>query len=190
MNFLKQVKDLCDGYKDLYSLRDNALLYGVYKQAPPLAEHIIYSPMPNNIIQNLVENYTHTFPSELLTLYKAMNGADLFWIVRHIGNRRIKITHALLSIYGVPLTVDRKHIEPFNIIIEDLNRPKNTPSCWLKFGSYYKKEDTDRLDLFVDTQTANVYSVTHGSDNCCVIDTWDTIDICLSSILRELRNRM
>ena len=123
-------------------------------------------------------------PAELLNLYRFMNGADLFWSVKKIGTRQIPFNS--LSIYGVPLTFDRLHLEPFNIRIEDLNRPNNTPDSWLKFGSYYSPTVTDiRFDLFVDTESLVVFAVKNGCNVCCIEKSWNSIDCCLCCLLDE-----
>ena len=185
MIFLEKLHALLDTF-DSTSCKavDKANLYGVYNSPPPLAEHIVFSPMPNEIMQHMIEDYKLTFPKELLMLYRTMNGADLFWTVRCVGNRNILIPINHFSIYGVPLTQDRKHIEPFNIRIEDLNRPNKTPDNWLKFGSYYRPNNTtDRLDLFVDTDSNCVFAVEHENANCCITANWNSVDDCLCSVL-------
>ena len=181
MNFLKKLFNILNMYDSpSCDVKGNAFLYGICAYAPPLAKHIIFAPMPDGIKQNLINSYKQTIPPELLKLYEAMNGANLFWTARLVGKNNTRIPYCYLSIYGVPLTWNREHIEPFNISIEDLNRPKGTPNTWLKFGSYYGCEiPTNRLDLFVDTSTNAVFAVEHSYAECCVSKTWDTIDDCL-----------
>ena len=180
MIFLNKLQKLLNEYENSScDIRDNAFLYGICNPAPPVAMHIVFAPMPEKIKNNLIDDYKRTIPPELLTLYSVMNGADLFWTVYTIG-KKTRIPISRLSIYGVPLTCDRKHLEPFNICIEDLNRHDNIPSSWLKFGSYYSPEGTnDRLDLFVDTETLAVFAVKNGRDEYCVHRTWTSIDYCL-----------
>ena len=184
MIFLEKLYALLDTFDSAScKVRDQAKLYGVFNFPPPLAEHIVFLPMPNEIMLHMIEDYKRPFPKELLTLYRTMNGADLFWTVRFAGKKKTRIPINLFSIYGVPLTHDRKHIEPFNIRIEDLNRPDNTPDNWLKFGSYYSSENTtDRLDLFVDTDSNCVFSVKHENTDCCVTAKWNSVDDCLCSV--------
>ncbi|MBR3975039.1 MAG: hypothetical protein IKJ88_04160 [Clostridia bacterium] len=182
MIFLEKINHLIKSYNsNMYKPMDEAVLYGLYDKTPPLAEHIIFNPMPADVMQNMVNNYKRTFPEQLLTIYRAMNGANLFWSTCLI--RDIKIPMSYFSIYAIPLTYDRRHIEPFNISIEDLNRPKNTPDSWLKFGSFYKpKNFSDRFDLFVDTDNGCVFSVDHDAEKCDTIESWNTVDECLCYI--------
>lgn len=192
MIFLDKISKLQSLYgKDEYGLFDDAFLYGIFAKAPPLAKHIIFPPMPSDVMQSLVNSYKSHFPKELLLLYHTMNGADLFWTVRFVGKKGVRIPLNCLSIYGVPLTHERKKIEPFNISIEDLNRPNGTPMNWLKFGSYYHPEDlSNRLDLFVDTETSNVFAVKHGGEECIVVKEWNTIDNCLCHLYDEITCRL
>lgn len=189
MIFLDKIQKLLAKYENHpCATRDKAFLYGVCNSKPPIANHIVFEPMSEGDIKKLIADYKRDIPKELLTLYRFMNGADLFWTVRVVGkNRQIPISQ--LSIYGVPLTFDRMHLEPFNIRIEDLNRPDNTPDSWLKFGSYYRPKITDiRLDLFVDTETFVVYAVKNGSSKCQIERTWISIDYCLCCLMDEQIN--
>ncbi|MBR7163409.1 MAG: hypothetical protein IKD21_00340 [Clostridia bacterium] len=183
MIFLKKVFKSLNTYKsDACGVKDKASLYGICDPTPPLATHIVFAPMPGDIKQDLVSDYKRTFPTDLLTLYSAMNGANFFWSTYVVG-RNTKIPFNYFSIYAVPLTHDRQHIEPFNIRIEDLNRPNNTPESWLKFGSYYRPENTtNRLDLFIDTDTSEVFAVEHDCAECCVFKMWHSLDSCLCSL--------
>ena len=189
MNFVNKINDLIATYdSNVCGARDNAILYGMCNPAPPLATHIVFLPMPIEVMQGMISDYKRTFPKELLTLYNTMNGADLFWSVRYVGKKNIRIPFSYFSIYGIPLTYDREHIEPFNISIEDLNRPKGVPDTWLKFGAYYRPENNiNRLDLFVDTEVDRVFAVEHDCDECCVVATWDTIDNCLCCVFDLLQ---
>lgn len=184
MNFMNIIDSLRHVYNpDECGVLGNALLYGVCKLTPPLAEHIVFKPILPDAMKGMLDSYKRTFPRELLMLYQAMNGADLFWTVRFIGKKKIRIPSCRFAIYGVPLSYDRTNIEPFNIAIEDLNRPKGTPDSWLKFGSYYRPEDPDhRLDLFVDTEQTGVFAIEHDSSECCVVSRWDSIDNCLCNV--------
>lgn len=186
MKFLSIIRNLKDSVgKELCSVRDNATLIGVIEAPPPLAKHIVFNPMPQKTQQCLLDNYKLPFPPELLDIYRTMNGADLFWSTRIIGKKRIP--YCRLSIYGIPLTTDRKHIEPYNVSIEDLNRPAETPSGWLKFGSYYTPEGTmHRLDMYVDTDQHAVYAVEHDNPLCCIVERWSSIDECLCCIFNTL----
>ena len=184
MKFLGRIDLLCTTYdRSRCREQDDAMLFGLFTYAPPLAKHIIFRPMPPMVMQNLVSSYKRVFPPELLMLYRTMNGGDFFWTARVIGKKKIRIPQPCLSIYGAPLTSDRKHIEPYNICIEDLNRPNGTPDRWLKFGSYYMPENLScRRDLFIDTETKLIYAVLHGEKECVIMDTWDSLDCCLCNI--------
>ena len=186
---INKLKSLYD--KDACGLYDDVPLYGIYAETPPLAKHIVFPPMPDDVMQNMVNAYKHPFPTELLQIYHVMNGADLFWTVRLIGKKGIRVPLSCLSIYGIPLTYDRKRIEPFNISIEDLNRPKGTPMNWLKFGSFCHPENlSSRLDLFVDTEILRVYAVKHDSEECSVTCAWDNIDQCLCYLYDKLEKHI
>lgn len=184
MKFLKKLQDFLDLYTESScGVRDNAFLYEVYTSTPPLAKHIVFASMPEDVTLNLISAYKHKIPTELLDLYKVMNGANLFWKVRFVGPKNTRIPYSCLSIYGVPLTWDREHIEPFNICIEDLNRPKGIPDNWLKFGAFNANEKIEnRLDLFVDTTTNTAFAVEHNSVECCVSKSWNSIDDCLCDL--------
>lgn len=183
MKFLNKIDALRLSYDhNLCSTKDNALLFGVCEPSPPLATHILFKPMSDEIIQNLINEYKRNFPAELLALYKTFNGADLFWTVRYLGKKNIRIPFCRFSIYGIPLTFDRNHIEPFDIRIEDLSRPDDTPDSWLKFGSYYTLGNVERFDLFVDTDNLKVFALENSSDQLAVAATWDSVDECLCYI--------
>lgn len=191
MKFLQKINDFvnsCD--KDKCGTMDEAVLYDVYDQTPPLARHIIFNPMPKSVMESMIDHYKLTFPKQLLTIYSAMNGATFFWKVIFLGREKIRIPINQLSIYGIPLTYDRQHLEPFNISIEDLNRPKGTPDTWLKFGSFYRPDDmSDRFDLFVDVETEEVFAVKHGvNEDCSVTETWKTVDDCLCCVFDLLNS--
>ena len=185
MMFFEKLNNLLGAYDNqLCGTRDGAFLYGICNPTPPLATHIVYPPMPSSVMQGLIDSYRLTIPTELLALYRAMNGAQLFWTVCFVGKNSTRIPYNCFSIHGVPLAWDRKSIQPFNISIEDLNRPKGTPDCWLKFGSYSAPENiTIRYDLFVDTQTSAVFATEHNNEECCIVGSWDSIDSCLCFVL-------
>ena len=186
MIFIDKIQDFLSKYESRFcGAKDKAFLYGICNPTPPLADHIVFEPLPESEIKHLVNDYKHNIPEELLTLYRFMNGADLFWTVRILG-KNVRIPFSRLSVYGVPLTFDRKHIEPYSIRIEDLNRPDNTPESWLKFGSYYKDSIIDfYFDLFVDTETLAVFAVKNGESKCCIEEEWSSIDCCLCSLLER-----
>lgn len=187
MNFLNLISDLSAQYASDYTEQEAFTLYGVYNPAPPLAKHIVYRPMASEVMVHLINSYKRTIPKELLLLYQKMNGADLFWVKVPIPKTQINIPVCCLSVFGVPMSNSRERIEPFNISVEDLNRPKNTPVSWLKFGSFYKPEDlSNKYDLFVDTDSGYVFSVMRNLQECCISETWPTIDDCLCVLFKTL----
>lgn len=192
MIFIERIRILNDMFSEDYKKKEEGLtLYGLYDKQPPIARHIIYSPMSPILMKELVKNYKREFPDELLNVFKNMNGADMFWSVRVVGKNKTRIPCNFFTIFGVPLTNDRKHLEPFNISIEDLERPDGTPNSWLKFGFYNHPEDISmRRDLYVDTEGMGVFSVEHSSERCVIKDKWDTIDCCLCDIWDILSNYM
>ena len=160
-------------------------LVGIPEQTPPLANHYIYAPMFSNLRKHLIESYQRTIPGQLLEIYEAANGCNLFWRCMEIGRKKFKIPVAQLSVFGVPggtNTVDT--IEPYNISVEDLNRPANTPVTWLKIGSYRDFSDTQPVeyDLFTDVETGKVYSVIRNFSVCRTEHMWDSIDECLCTL--------
>lgn len=188
MEFLERIERLRSHY-DKSKCKDigTAWLYGLYDLTPPLAEHIVFAPMPHEVMRHMLDSYKRAFPSALLTLYGAMNGADLFWVPRLLGKSKRRLALSHFSLYGVPLTTDRKHVEPFHISIEDLSRPKGTPDNWLKFGSYYMPDDAlNRLELFIDTESNRVFATKHGSDVCRVTAEWESLDSALCEIFDTL----
>ena len=175
---------------DTHRVETNAVLCGMCSEKPGHAEHIIYNPMSDIMIDHLVQSYKRKIPCELLTLYQSMNGADLFWTTRNITRLKISIPFCRFSIYGIPFPNSREGLAPFNISLEDLNRPKHTPEQWLKFGSFYEPSSfSDRRDLYVDTDSNGVYAVAHDCTDCFVICNWVSIDECLCDIFDLLSNR-
>ena len=185
MIFLCKLRQLCASFDaGVCSQMDQAVLYGVFEQKPPLAKHIVFNPAPEAAVKTLVGNYNQVFPIQLLEMYRSINGANLFWSFRSMGDTKIRIPYNLLSLYGIPLSYDRKHLEPFNISVEDLNRPNGTPHSWLKFGSFRYPEDLSMAaDLFVDTETEEVHAIMHGASEFVIVETWPSIDNCLCNVL-------
>lgn len=183
MKFIEKIKALKEKYAEDCSVMNNAFLYGLKEVTPPLAEHIVFSPMPQKVMDDMIYNYLRTFPKELLELFRYMNGAALFWTTCVIGKSGNCIPISCLDIFGVPLTNDRIHIEPYNISIEDLRRPKETPDSWLKFGAFYRRDNLfDTIWLFVDVDSSKVFAVEDNDEVFTVTDHWSSIDDCLCSI--------
>ncbi len=197
MKFLEKIAEIEENFKNDHKLEDHAKLYGVHLSPPLLAKHMIFLPMPDDLRQQLVENYKKQFPEELLTLYSRMNGAALFWTTIYLSRANISIPIERFSIYGVPLTHDRNHLEPFNISLEDCNRPYGTPGEWLKFGSYEPDDPPCiRTDLFIDTETKTVYGVKHQEvveaerrEPLVLLKTWDSLDLCLCALFDALNTK-
>lgn len=185
MIFLEKVAALAATYpSEKCKVVDNAILYGTSENSSEYSDHIIYNPMPEKIIEYLVNSYRRKIPEQLLVIYRAMNGGDMFWVKRYIKKVNRYIPFCPFSIYGVPLVDARERNEPFNISIEDLNRHHDTPNSWLKFGAYYEpKCFSKRRDLYVDTNTTVVYAVDHDSSDCTVLKEWLSIDDCLAFVL-------
>lgn len=187
MIFVEKINCIKEKYSQSQSTQGCAELYNLYDSAPPLAKHIIYSPMNKNITEHLVMSYKLTIPKELLSIYQAMNGADLFWTTWEVPKTNIKIPVCCFSIYGIPIENSRKYPEPFNISVEDLNRAPDTPSYWLKFGSYCQPDNISyKFDLFVDTKSGDVYATEHNVSKCTILQVWNSIDNCLCSIFDML----
>jgi hypothetical protein len=186
MKFIEKMEQLCKSYRaEDTQLRGTLYLYGVntFDPKPPLAEHFVFSPMPKTVMEDFVDYYAYPVPEQLLTVYRYMNGVNMFWKVNYFGKKKTRIPIGTFYIYGVPDPYDPRQIEPFNIKIENLNRPKNAPEYMLHFASFYRPGDFDtRYNLFVDTQTQAVYSIENGSKHWEVIDTWDSIDDCLCDV--------
>ncbi len=183
MIFLKKLQEYLVQFSNSIEQQENCTLYGTFEKTPPLAKHIVFTAMSEEMIQHLTDSYNRTVPAELLTLYRSMNGCDLFWESYFYEKHNFSLPMHRFSIHGIPLTF-RERIEPCNISIEDLNRPKGTPQNWLKFGSFYKPhvDFNTRYDLFADTDTNVVYAVEHGIEKCIVSEQWDTIDTCLCAV--------
>lgn len=186
MKFIDKVCKLKAGYDESRcERRDKTILYGLSPKVPPIADHIIHDPMPDDVMKNMVENYMLEFPAQLLEIYREMNGASLFCDAEDRAFRKniVRIPIFRFSIYGTPLTYDRKHMEPFNISIEDLNRPEGTPKHWLKFGSYSEpKSKYECVDLFADTTSGEVFALENRSPKCEILESWNSIDDCLCAV--------
>ena len=166
---------------------ENAVMLGLFETPPPIARHIIYAPLSNEKMQELVDSYELHFPTDLLRLYSKINGANLFWttIYNDCLKRRFPLCH--FSIYGYPETT-RQRIEPYNISIEDLAHPEGTPDHWLKFGSYIPPivPFSERY-LYIDTQSAEIYALT-GEETMHIMQSWNTLDLCLCDIYTQLNS--
>lgn len=143
--------------------------------------------VPHELVQHLVQSYRRSIPEDLLTLYTAANGMELFRTMCAIPGG-FKIPASKLSVFGVPLLADRQHLSPYNISIEDLSRLPNTPEKWLKFGTRCKMDGEITLgeyDLYADTDSGAVYQSERTGKTLQISAQWKSVDACLCSIFRE-----
>ena len=183
MIFLDKIQALRETYDiSECDVQDTVILYGI-NNAINFCDHIIFSPMSAEVMQILIDSYKRTIPQELLTIYRTMNGCNLFYKNSWLDRAKIFFPFSSISIYGVPLTNTRDRYEPYNISLEDTDSPKGTPMNWLKFGSY-SRPDTfpDWDDLYVDTDTGKVHAQIHNDPQCTVTESWESIDECLCAI--------
>ena len=187
MKFLKIITQLIDNYGSNLSFTDNDVCLLGPHNPPHIAEHFIYAAMPNSTMQHLIQSYRGHFPDDLQKLYSYANGLDLFRTMRKVS-AGICLPASKISIFGMPIIADRKHIEPFNICLEDLNRLSGTPKSWLKFGclrDIFHNELTNEYDLYVDTIEGKAYQVERNNTSLSIIRAWRSIDDCLCSLLKE-----
>lgn len=81
------------------------------------------------------------------------------------------------------------HTEPYDISVEDFDRPDIIPDDWLRFGSYYLPPIKGAVlrDLYLDTCSERVLALEHREDdNLCILQEWETLDECLCEILDTL----
>ena len=134
MNFLEILANLKSSYGEHLTYTDNGVCLLGPRQPPKIADHFIFAPMTDELVQCLVQSYRYKVPDDLLTLYTAANGMELFRTMCSIPGG-FKLPTSKLSIFGVPPLANRQHLEPYNISIEDLSRLPDTPRKWLKFGN-------------------------------------------------------
>lgn len=152
-----------------------------------MAEHFIFAPMSHELVQHLVQSYRRSIPEDLLTLYTAANGMELFRTMCAIPGG-FKLPTSKLSVFRVPLLTDRQHLAPYNISIEDLSRLPNTPETWLKFGTRCKMDGEITLgeyDLYEDTDSGAVYQSERTGKTLQISAQWESVDACLCSLFRE-----
>lgn len=184
MRFLEKLKELQISYPVKLQVNGTKLV-GIPEQIPPLAHHYIYAPMSLSLKQLLLDSYKRTIPDELLKIYEMANGCNLFWRCVEFGGGKFKIPMAQLSVYGVPggpNTADT--MEPYNISVEDLDRPAETPENWLKIGCYrdFCQSKPEEYDLFADVDNGTVHSVVRKIEKCRIEQTWESIDNCLCNL--------
>lgn len=188
MRFLEKVQKLTTAFPvETCRFEENASFYGLHPNADSRPRHIVFQPMTEETVNNLVASYRGPFPKDLLHLYRHMNGFALFWTTISLSRANIVIPYCLFSLYGVPPEPRRYTYQPYNIRIEDLAKPNHSPDSWLKFGSYHPPYDIEQfLELYIDTDTQQVYSVDKANPECCILQQWDSLDDCLCSVFDQL----
>ena len=192
MRFLTFLSQLKDKYGSNVTFTDNQVCLLGPHEPPKIADHFFYSPMPNSAMQHLARSYQGHFPDDLLKLYSYANGLDLFRTMRKISEE-ISLPASKISVYGMPILADRKHIEPLNICLEDLSRLPGTPKNWLKFGclrDISHGKFTNEYDLYVDTDEGKAYQVERCSTSLSIIRVWQSIDDCLCGLFEESQAKM
>jgi hypothetical protein len=187
MRFLILLSQLIDKYGSNIAFTDNQVCLLGPHEPPQIADHFIYSSMPTPAVDHLIQSYRGHFPDDLLKLYAYANGLDMFRTMRKISEE-ISLPASKISVYGMPILADRKHIEPLNICIEDLSRLPGTPRNWLKFGCWRaicQGEFANEYDLYVDTDDGKAYQVERCSTSLSIIRGWQSIDDCLCGLFEE-----
>lgn len=187
LNFLEILADLKSSYGEHLTYTDNGVCLLGSCQPPKIADHFIFAPMTDELVQCLVQSYRYKVPNDLLTLYTAANGMELFRTMCSIPGG-FKLPTSKLSIFGVPPLADRQHLEPYNISIEDLSRLPDTPRKWLKFGNRCTMDGEiviQEYDLYVDTDSGMAYQSERSSARLQVVAEWQSVDECLCSVFRE-----
>ena len=101
MRFIEKLAEL-ESTNTVKVQSNGTKLVGIPEQNPPLAKHYIYAPMSGELKKQLIESYKRTIPEQLLKLYGAANGCNLFWRCMELAGGKFKIPVAQLSVYGVP----------------------------------------------------------------------------------------
>ena len=191
MTFPDKIHALIQSYdSDACEVHRNVVLYGVNKTPPPIADHFIFTPMSESLIQELKESYEGEIPQTLIDIYRVMNGAQLFSTTRYSEAVKRYLPYFQLSIHGVQIRYPENMYVQYDISVEDSESPDGTPMSWLMFAGYYKPGDSHVMyDFFVDTNTGKVYSQVHHDLQCKTVESWDSIDECLCSIFDILSEK-
>lgn len=192
MRFLTLLSQLRDEYGDNIIYTDNQVCLLGPSEPPYIADHFLYSPMPKSTKQQLVQSYHRHFPVSLLMIYDYANGLDLFRTMRNI-TKDISLPGSRIRIWGVPILVDRQHLEPLNICLEDLDRLPDTPGNWLKFGCFndiQQGEIKNEYDLYVSVDEDTVYLVERQKIPLSIVKTWASIDNCLCDLFNTAQEHM
>lgn len=188
MRFLEKIGELIATFTGEDCQHDDyASFYGLRSTDPLRATHIIYKPMPEELIDDLITSYKREIPKDLIQLYRQMNGLDIFWSTRWLSGINLVLPCCTFSVYGVPPEPRKNLYQPYNIKIEDLGKPNNTPKSWLKFGSYHDPAQISHIiNLYVDTNTLQAYSIDKESRECRILQQWASLDDCLCSVFDQL----
>ena len=167
LNFLEILADLKSSYGEHLTYTDNGVCLLGPCQPPKIADHFIFAPMPDELGQCLVQSYRYKVPDDLLTLYTAANGMELFRTMCSIPGG-FKLPTSKLSIFGVP--------------------PLGTPEKWLKFGNRCTMDGEiviQEYDLYVDTDSGMAYQSERSSARLQIVAEWQSVDECLCSVFCE-----
>ena len=187
MKFTELLDELKSQYKQNTLIRKN----GTLLLAPgkiPNCRHMLFAPLSRQIIEtHLVNNYTNIFPEEYIELLEHTNGANLYGVKLNSG--KFSFAQDLLTIYGLPMTPPFMRAqdmeEPFDLRIEDLSRPNDTPKTWLKCGRYIKDCDFSKpLYIFINTENHHILS-TSKKENA-VVEKWNSLDECLCDLFSRM----
>ena len=151
--------------------------------------HQLHAPMTTQMLSELEKSYRFDIPAQLLEIYRTANGCFLCAGLMQLGSYRLPTFR--LTILGLPTGSAYEDCQPFNIIIEDGDRPRNIPKTWLKFGSYLELNDETfrgEYDLFVDTADGTVRGFARKQKKVSLKQPdfhWNTIDECLCSLYEQ-----
>lgn len=186
---ISRIEKLKEQYKDDYVVRKNkTVLLGPGKI--PKCRHMLFRPLEYNLIDEfLIQQYKHRMPEEYIRFLQYSNGATLYYV--RIKTDSISFAQNILTVFGLPRTPpSEKRLveeEPYDIRIESLSFNKKLPQTWLKCGTYTKNYDfINKCEIFIDTLTNKVYGCKRESD--VIIDSWSTLDECLSSIMDSTKD--
>lgn len=151
--------------------------------------HQLHAPMTTQMLLELQKSYRFDIPNQLLEIYRVANGCFLCAGLMQLGSYRLPTSR--LTILGLPTGSAYDDCQPFNIIIEDGERPRNIPKTWLKFASYLELYDETfhgEYDLFVDTADGTVWAFARKQKKVNLKKPefhWNTIDECLCSLYEQ-----
>ena len=98
MIFLEKIDKLKNSFAMTdCNFQENVTLYGISQPQKTVAEHIIFSPMPEDVIRDLIESYIGIIPQSLITIYRQMNGANLFY--KNISIKNVSFPYCFFAIF-------------------------------------------------------------------------------------------